>query len=101
MTSIQGLSCGRGLVVRCDRELSMESVSAIEALLLARRGRSRFLVLDLSRAAYADSAGLRWLACVRENLERQGMQLRVIVGPRGTLRRALALSGFDRFLPLF
>ena len=100
MSGMSAMRCGRRLVVQCGRELSDETGRLIEQMAQAQTGRSRSVVLDLSGAAYADSGGLRWLLRFVETLERHGAELHLVVAQQSRVARALALSGYARFLKL-
>ena len=100
MSGMSAMRCGRRLVVRCGRELSDETGRLIERMAHACGGRSRSVVLDLSGAEYADSGGLRWLLRFVEALEQHGAKLHLIVAQQSRVSRALALSGYSRFLSL-
>ena len=59
------------------------------------------MILDLSAAAYVDSAGLRGLLALQQQLQTEGAELRLIVPPGSRINRALRLVGFASLLSLY
>ncbi len=98
--SVKVLKAGRRLLVRCVGELSEGTVRTVERQLLGQLQGARSVVLDLSRVAFADSAGLRWLAWLDDDLRARARPLRVLVRSGGRVERALALTGYDRRVDL-
>jgi anti-anti-sigma factor len=101
MAGFSATRTGRGLVLRSLEALSEETISTLQRVLLTPDRSTRFILLDLTRAEYADAAGLRWLLQLREALEERRTGLRVLVPRKSRIRRALALTGYDRFLDLY
>lgn len=91
MQIIKQHSLGRVLVLRCDGELDGTGPTPEQVLETARQRKARFLLLDTTRADYADTNGLRWLIRLRALLEAEGLAVRVAALPRGKVRRILSL----------
>jgi anti-anti-sigma factor len=100
MAHLTILDAGRRLLIRCVGELSEATVPAVDQQLQRPLGRARCVVLDLSGVAFANSAGLRWLAHLAGGLEAQRRPLRVLVRAGSPVERALTLTGYDRLVDL-
>ena len=82
---------------RVDSAGAVELEQALHEALSA--GRTQ-IVLDLSKVAYINSAGLRILADVLTQNQANGGDL-VLVAPSTRVRRVLQIVGFDRFFRMF
>jgi len=52
---------------------------------------ARLLLLDATRAPYADSEGVRWLLRLQDHLASRGKRLRIAARPQGKVWRVLSL----------
>jgi anti-anti-sigma regulatory factor len=59
------------------------------------------VIVDLSAAAYADSAGMRELLSLQQWLRTQSAELRLVAPPGSRIDRALRLVGFASLLALY
>jgi anti-anti-sigma factor len=92
---------GRSSVVRCAQPLDAQSSTRLRDLVAGSVQRARRVILDLSAAGYADSAGLRGLLALQQQLQTQGAELRLVVPPGSPIDRALRLVGFASLLSLY
>jgi anti-anti-sigma factor len=92
---------GRSSVVRCAEPLDATASERLRALVAGPVQTARRVILDLSAAAYADSAGLRELLHLQQRLRTQGAELRLVVPPGSRIDRALRLVGFASLLALY
>jgi anti-anti-sigma factor len=92
---------GRSAVVRCGQPLDAPTSARLGALLADSLQRARRVILDLSAASYADSAGLMGLLALQQRLQTQGAELRLVVPPGSRIDRALRLVGFASLLSLY
>src|SRR5947209_7650069 len=92
---------GRSSVVRCAQPLDAQMGARLQVLVAGSVQRARRVILDLSAAAYADSAGLRALLALQQRLQTQGTELRLVVRPGSPIDRALRLVGFASLLALY
>jgi len=92
---------GRATVVRCAEPLDATVSERLRTLLAGPVQKTRRVILDLSAAAYADSAGLRELLHLQQRLRSHGAELRLVVPPGSRIDRALRLVGFAALLPLY
>jgi len=92
---------GRSSVVRCAEPLDATASERLRALVGGPLQKARRVILDLSSAAYADSAGLRELLELQQRLRTQGAELRLVVPPGSRIDRALRLVGFASLLALY
>lgn len=66
----------------------------------ARDGSSDRLVIDLSGLTFIDSTGLGLIISAWTESKRDGFALEMVPGSADQVRRTLALTGIDRFIPL-
>ena len=66
----------------------------------ARDGTSDGLVIDLSGLTFIDSTGLGLIISAWTEAKREGFALEMVPGSADQVRRTLALTGIDRFIPL-
>lgn len=92
---------GRSSVVRCGQPLDAQVCARLRALMAGSMQRARRVILDLSAAAYADSAGLKELLALQQRLQTEGAELRLVVPPGSRIDRALRLVGFASLLSLY
>src|SRR3954453_5146615 len=90
---------GAQVDVVAEGELDLGTVYGLEGHVLSEAGPGDVVTLDLSRAPFMDSTGLRVLMRLRQDAARAGWRLRV-AGPQPQVRRMLKLAGADRLLDL-
>ena len=66
----------------------------------ARDASSDGLVIDLSGLTFIDSTGLGLIISAWTESKREGLSLEMVPGSAEQVRRTLALTGIDRFIPL-
>jgi anti-sigma B factor antagonist len=88
-----------GLAVRGEVEL-VTAPELTNALDDAIRRTSGPFVIDLSDVDFLDSSGIHCLVRARALLGRHDRPL-LVVCPRSTIRRVLALAGLDELVPLY
>jgi anti-anti-sigma factor len=59
------------------------------------------LVVDLSHTAYLDSAGINLLFALGDELRSRQLQLRLVIPPKTSIARMLAITGLDRVYPTY
>jgi anti-sigma B factor antagonist len=59
------------------------------------------IVADLTSTEFCDSAGIRTLLSVRDNVAAHDAQLRLAVAQGGAVRRALQAIGLQHVLPIY
>ncbi len=85
-----------GVVVLAVRgEIDMANATDVSTRLLTASGDSSSIVLDLGELTYIDSAGIRMLFDLSEQLGRDQRQLVLAVGPDAPVRRALEITKLD------
>lgn len=85
-----------GVVVLAVRgEIDMANATDVSTRLLTASGDSSSIVLDLGKLTYIDSAGIRMLFDLSEQLGRDQRQLVLAVGPDAPVRRALEITKLD------
>ena len=65
------------------------------AMLSRARDEDRGLIVDLSGVRYLDSSGISALFELERRLGIHRQELRVVIPPQASIRRALELVGFD------
>jgi anti-anti-sigma factor len=58
------------------------------------------MIVDLNGVEYLNSAAIKMLFGLAEQLRGQGKQLRVVMDDTGPMRRVLAIIHFERLVPL-
>jgi anti-sigma B factor antagonist len=66
----------------------------------ARDGSTDGVVIDLSGLTFIDSTGLGLIISAWTESKRDGFALEIVPGSADQVRRTLALTGIDRFIPL-
>jgi anti-anti-sigma factor len=109
MTAVTGAEY-RVSVVRADGELAVVELSgevdmanvqsARRQLVNAVPEDSRGIVLDLSGLIYLDSAGVRMLFDVSEQLEERGARVAASIPPDASVRKILAITRLDTLIPV-
>jgi len=88
----------RATVVTIGGEVDLSNADRLLDELMARIGATPWLVLDLTRCSYLDSAGLRMIARVDVRCRTVGSGLRLVVEPGGSIDRVLAMTHMDQVL---
>ncbi len=85
-----------GVVVLAVRgEVDMANATDVSTRLLSASGDGSSIVLDLGELTYIDSAGIRMLFDLSEQLGRDQRQLVLAVGHDAPVRRALEITKLD------
>lgn len=71
--------------------LDLESAENFSAQARSARGRSRCLIVDLSQVDYVDSTGVRALMRLRNEMDAEGKELRLVIQPNSRAERTLKL----------
>ena len=88
----------RAIVATIGGEVDLSNADRLLDELMARVGTTPWLVLDLTRCSYLDSAGLRMIARVDVRCRTVGSGLRLVVDPDGSIDRVLAMTHMDEVL---
>src|SRR6185436_9925925 len=88
----------RATVATIGGEVDLSNADRLLDELMARIGSTPWLVLDLTRCSYLDSAGLRMIARVDVRCRTVGSGLRLVVDPGGSIDRVLAMTRMDEVL---
>lgn len=88
----------RATVATIEGEVDLSNADRLLDELMARVGTTPWLVLDLTRCSYLDSAGLRMIARVDVRCRAEGSGLRLVVDPGGSIDRVLAMTRMDEVL---
>ncbi|HJY32429.1 MAG TPA: STAS domain-containing protein [Actinomycetota bacterium] len=88
----------RAIVATIGGEVDLSNADRLLDELMARVGTTPWLVLDLTRCSYLDSAGLRMIARVDVRCRTVGSGLRLVVDPGGSIDRVLAMTHMDEVL---
>ncbi|MFF5307642.1 STAS domain-containing protein [Streptomyces sp. NPDC013161] len=96
--SVETIASGRCLIARVSGEMDYvtDPVFRPQFKDLLSRG-DRFIVLDLSRVSFCDSAGLNVLLGAWREADERGAVLMLACVP-GALRRVLQMTGVDQVL---
>jgi len=86
-------------VVRPEGACDAEVTQALAKLANSSLVKSKNLVLDLSRCAYVETPGYRWLVRQLRQLESSGRML-VVAGMTPAVSRVFKLLHFDRMIPV-
>jgi anti-anti-sigma factor len=90
----------RATVATIGGEVDLSNADRLLDELMARIGSTPWLVLDLTRCSYLDSAGLRMIARVDVRCRTVGSGLRLVVDPGGSIDRVLAMTHMDGVLTI-
>lgn len=89
---------GQMVMARVEGPLDVQSSAAFQERLMKFCEPKRCVVVDLRRADYIDSQGVRALIRLHERLEAAGSELRLVVRPSSRVQRVLTLLRLvDRF----
>jgi anti-sigma B factor antagonist len=101
LAKVEPLDSGAVAVVRVSGELDLENVDEIhEALLELVPNSANGLVADLSNLTYVDSAGVRLLVEISEELTRNRQQLALVVPQQATINRIFSLIELNMLVPI-
>ncbi len=95
------VEAGRMALARVQGPVDAEHAPSLLMQLEPLCTRHRRLVLDLRRADYVDSAGVRALLHLHERLEPHQGELRVVVQPNGRVERTLTLLQLPERIRLY
>jgi anti-sigma B factor antagonist len=98
----QILTCGRVGYARVSGPLDLEAIPPFRKQVhrLFEHG-CRTLILDLSGAQFLDSQGAKALLSLRDEAEKRGARLRVVVPKGSRVERTLHLLHFDSLFSIF
>jgi anti-anti-sigma factor len=85
------VEAGRMALARVEGPLDVEHATRLLNRLQPLCRTARRLVIDLRRADYIDSSGVRALMLLHSELEGQGGELRLVVRPESRVERTLSL----------
>jgi anti-anti-sigma factor len=84
--------CDGLLLVHAAGEIDLSNAGAIRSSLMREMSNDLLgLVLDLTGVGYLDSAGIRVIYELREDLETRGLQMRLVVPEESPVSRTLEL----------
>lgn len=83
------------VVLRLGGEIDMANADEVSTRLLSESVEGSSIVLDLGGLTYVDSAGIRMLFDLSEQLGRNGLRLVLAVGHDAPVRRALEITKLD------
>lgn len=92
---------GRMTLAQVFGPCDAENTPRILAQLVPLAGPSRRIVLDLRRAEFVDSAGIRGLLGLQTRLEQAGAELRLVTPSEGQVRKTLAMLKLDGRFEIF
>lgn len=90
------------VVVSLPGEIDLTNAGETLALITAAFGPSVTVVIaDLSVTRFCDSAGLRHLLQAHQHAADAGVQLRLVIPPRGPVGRVVELTGINRHVAVY
>ena len=92
---------GRSVVARVDGPFDVDKVTRLTSDLQGAGRGSRRVLLDLSRASYIDSTGVRALLQLHSALDLAQREFRLVVRRGSSIERTLALLGLNAQLPIW
>ena len=98
MNRISLYPAGRTALLRCNAPLS-GGPDVTQLVTQIERTGAREVLLDTTKANWADSDGLRWLLSLHQLLQTHGHSLRIVAQENGRIWRNITLLQTD--LPLF
>ena len=88
-------------VARLEGEIDASNVGEVcERLRSLLTNRSIGLVVDLSRTAYLDSAGINLLFALGSEMGGRQQRLAIVVADPSPIARMIALTGLDQAMPV-
>jgi anti-anti-sigma factor len=89
------------VIMTLPQEIDLTNSAAAAAVVLGALDAPGLVIVDMSGTAFCDCAGMRMLIGFRERAEASRCTLRIVIAPKGSVARALAILGIDRMLPLY
>lgn len=78
-------------------EVDASNAQGIEGRLRsAMTAESSTLVIDFTATTFLDSAGIRMLFAVSNDLAAQGQEMRLVLAPTSLVHRVISITGFDQ-----
>jgi anti-sigma B factor antagonist len=88
-------------VVTAPEEIDIANAAGLRAALLEAAGPGQAtVVVDMSRTRFCDSAGLNVLVAADRLARAEGGEVRLVIAGEAVVR-IVALTGVDRFMPIF
>ena len=92
---------GQLAVVELSGEVDMANADHVRQQLVGTApAECRAVVLDLSKLIYLDSAGIRMIFEISEQLANRGATVAVFVPPDASVRRVLTITRLDTLVPV-
>jgi len=90
------------VIVTLPAEIDMASVSVVRSRLSAAvMLGAPVIIADLTGSSFCDTAGVRCLLAVRDEMAAGGGQLRLVLRPGSIARRIIVLLEADHLLPVY
>lgn len=90
------------VVVSLPGEIDLTNAGEVLALITAAfRPGVTVVIADLTVTRFCDSAGLRHLLQARQHAADAGVQLRLVIPPRGPVGRVIELTGINRHVAVY
>ena len=90
------------VVIGLPGEIDLTNAGEVLALITAAFSPGVAVVIaDLTTTRFCDSAGLRQLLQARQHATAAGVQLRLVIPPRGPVGRLVELTGINRYVPVY
>ena len=78
----------------------IDLTNSAAAVVLGALDTPGLVIVDMSGTTFCDTAGMRMLIGFCEHAEASQCTLRIVIAPKGSVARALAILGIDRMLPI-
>jgi anti-sigma B factor antagonist len=99
LADVQFNTRGSATVAHVTGEVDLSNAEEIGAAVAEETPiESRALVLDLSDVEYLDSAGIRLIYWIRENMRIRGQALRLVIPEQSPPHDALRLAGVKHYI---
>jgi anti-anti-sigma factor len=92
---------GPPVIMTLPQEIDLTNSAAAAAVVLGALDTPGLVIVDMSGTTFCDTAGMRMLISFCERAEASRCTLRIVIAPKGSVARALAILGIDRMLPLY
>jgi stage II sporulation protein AA (anti-sigma F factor antagonist) len=90
------------MVARLEGEVDLSNAKEIQSSLVHEMSNTLLgLVIDLTEVVYLDSAGIRAIYELREDLETRGQEIRLVVREDSIVSKALELVGASDVVGIF
>lgn len=97
LADVQFIEHGRALVARLTGEIDLSNSEAVgTAIAKATPKHIEAVILDLGGVDYLDSAGIRLIYQLREQLKARGQLLSLVIPADSSAHDALRFAGVDR-----